>query len=426
MRKKKLAISFIISIFCCLPAQASELCDYKSARCIMHIHTDISTGRRSIESYVKEAQDKGIQGIILTDTDWRRWEYGLPPFRCWIKRTVQEKSVMTFGIEEYLRLLEQLNAKYQDVVIIDGVQTTPFYYWSGSCLTATLTMNNRNKDMLVVGLSDADAYRDMPLIANYRSRFNAYCGDKFTRPYQDLINYVIQKGGLIFWSHPEYEEKALRRRIRLITHPYHWDLLGTFNYTGFAIFWHGYESIGKPKGIWDKILLEYCQARRIAPIWAIGELEEEGLGNVELDDVVNVLYVRDLSRGEILEALREGRFYVAFQPADKTPLVLDEFTLADESGANVAMMGEEASFSGSPIIKINISYEQAADANIIVKLIRNNEIVEEFSGKSRLEIEFKDANLSAGQKYYYRIEVAGQLSSRLISNPIFFRKIFEE
>ena len=46
----------------------------------------------------------------------------------------------------------------------------------------------------------------------------------------------------------------------------------TKGYTGFSIFYEGYKKVGKPGGLWDVILIEYCQGLRKKPIWAIGGL----------------------------------------------------------------------------------------------------------------------------------------------------------
>ncbi|MFH1622845.1 MAG: PHP domain-containing protein [Candidatus Omnitrophota bacterium] len=421
----KVFILFIILLFYCAFASASELSNYEKIKCVIHIHTDISSGQRTLESYVKEAREKGIGAIVVTDEDWRRWEYGLPPFRRLIKKTVQRKSVMTFGIKRYLDLIKDLNEKYSDVVVIEGIQTNPFYYWSGNFLTNTLTLNNRNKDMLVLGFNNADDYNNMPLVTTHKSKYDAYQGDKFTMPYQDLIDYVARKDGLIFWSHPEIEENTVLDRVRLITVPYHGDLVGTYAYTGFAIFWEGYKKVGRPLGIWDRVLSEYCQGKRNTSIWAIGELEEEGLDRVNLKDVVNVVYVKKLDRQQILNALKKGRFYAALNLFDRVPLVLDEFTVSDESGSNFATMGEEVSFAGDPVIKIKITHEQPSDMSIVVKLIRNNKVIEEFKGESKIDIRYIDEGLPSGNKYYYRIDVVDGSSSQLIANPIFFRKIIK-
>ncbi len=418
----RIFIFTIIFLSFSVTASAGELSDYKKVKSIIHIHTVISKDARTLESYVKEAKEKQINAIILTDTDWQRWEYGVPPFRRWIKKVVQERSVMTFGIERYLSLIQDMNEKQDDVVVIDGVQTNPFYYWSGNFLRGTMALNNRNKDMLIIGLGNADYYRDMPLVANHKSRFDTYHGDKFTRPYQDLIDYIIERDGLIFWSHPEFEENTLIKGVRLITVPYHGDLIGTHNYTGFGIFWDGYRKIGKPKGIWDRILTEYCRGRRKSPIWAIGELEEEGMGDKNLDDILNIIYVKNLNRNDILDALKRGRFYVTLKVLDKVPLTLEEFTLSNESGANTATMGEETSFAGDPVIRIRISHEKPIEKDINVRLIRNNEVIKNFSNKSQIELEYRDEELVEDQKYYYRIDVMSQGSSQLISNPIFFKK----
>lgn len=418
----KTFIIFIIFLTYCIPASASELSDYQKIKCIIHIHTDISTGTRSLESYINESKAKGIKAIVLTDTDWNRWEYGLPPFRRILKKVVQKKSVMTFGIKRYLNLIDEMNKKYRDIVIIDGIQTNPFYYWSGNFLEGTLALNNRNKDMLVIGLNNANNYKNMPLMTNRRSKFDAYHGDKFTQPYQDLIDYVIKKDGLIFWSHPEYEENTVKDGITLITVPYCWDLVGTYDYTGFGIFWSGYEKTGKAKGIWDRILTEYCQGRRKTPVWAIGELEEEGVGNVLIDHVVNVLCVKTLNQKQVLSALKKGKFYVTFNIAHRIPLVLEEFTVSDETDTKAATMGEELSSPANPIIKFHISYEQPMGQAITVKLIRNNEIIKEFIDKSQIKIRYKDEGLTKKQLYYYRIDVTDQSGNQLISNPIFFKK----
>ena len=412
----------IIALFCCTSVSASELSDYKSVKCVVHLHTDISNGARPLESYVGEAKDKGIGAIVLTDTDWRRWEFGLPPFRRLIKKVVQKKSIMTFGIKKYLKLIEETNERYKDIIIIDGIQTNPFYYWSGNLFKGTMALNNRNKDMLVIGLGNAGDYENMPSVVNHKSRFDAYHGDKFTRPYQDLIDYVIKRGGLIFWSHPEYEENTIQDGINLITVPYQWDLVGTYDYTGFGIFWEGYREAGKPKGLWDRILTEYCQGKRKSPIWAIGELEEEGSGNKDIDDIVNMVHVKNLSRQQILDALKEGRFYVTLKISYRVPLALKEFTLSDESGAKAATMGEWTSFSDNPVIKISVTHERPTNKDITVRLIRNNEIIKESGGNEPIEIEYKDDALAKDKKYYYRIDVTDDTGNQLVSNPIFFNK----
>jgi hypothetical protein len=410
-------IFLLLSGFCLV--SASELSDYNAVKCVMHLHTNISSGLKTIETYAKEAREENIDVVVLTDQDWIRWEYGLPPFRRLFKKVVQKDSLMTFGIDKYLRAIRESNEKYDDLIIIDGIQTNPFYYWSGNFLKGTLILNNRNKDMLVIGFDDANDYINMPLVTTHKSKFDAYHGDKFTRPYQDLIDYTIKQDGLIFWSHPEFEENTMIDGVRLITAPYQWDLVGTYDYTGFGIFWEGYNKIGKPLGIWDRTLTEYCQGKRDSPVWAIGELEDEGDKN--LDFIVNVLYIKDFNRENVLDALRRGRFYAEFNLSGKTALVLEDFSVCDETGVNTATMGEEASFSGDPVINIKVLQKQPAAGDINVKLIRNNKIIEEFSGKTQLEIEYKDSGLAENQKYYYRVDIIS--GSQIVANPIFFNKI---
>jgi len=326
-------------------------------------------------------------------------------------------------MQKYLNLIEDINQKYKDIIVIGAVETNPFYFWSGNFLKGTLILNNRNKDMLVIGLGNADDYKNMPSVINHNSKFDAYHGDKFTQPYQDLIDYVTEKGGLIFWSHPEYEENVVKNGIRLITAPYEWDLVGTYNYTGFGIFWEGYAKTGRPTGIWDRVLTDYCNGRRKSPVWVIGELEEEGTGDKNLDDVVNVLYVKELNRKQILDSIKRGRFYVTYKEYKRPRLALEEFAVIDGTNSKTAIMGEEVYFSSAPVVKVSISSTSPADRNITVKLIKNNKIIKESCGKSHVEMEYADNDLTAGKKYYYRIDAVDQDNNRLVSNPIFIKKL---
>ena len=173
-------------------------------------------------------------------------------------------------------------------------------------------------------------------------------------------------------------------------------------------------------------MTEYCQGERTVPAWAMGELEEDGSGDKNLTDVVNIIYVKKLDRQQILEALKKGRFYVAINLSNCTPLVLEEFSISDESGTKTAMMSEEVSFAGDPVVNIRISHEKPLDKNITLKLIRNNEIIGEFSAISQIKIDYKDTGLERNKKYYYRIDAESQSGSHLISNPIFFKKISKQ
>jgi hypothetical protein len=108
----------------------------------------------------------GIRGIIFTDHDLSKWEYGLPPLRNLLRKTIEKDSVLKTGPEAYLSRIRELNRKYPGMVAIPGVESTPFYFWSGSPFRNNLTLHNANKHMVIAGLFDAEQYRHLPITGN--------------------------------------------------------------------------------------------------------------------------------------------------------------------------------------------------------------------------------------------------------------------
>jgi len=417
-----ITLIFLLILFSMCNSYSAEENGYIKVRCVIHVHTTVSSGYLTVEGYSKLAKEKGLDAVIITDNALHRYEYGLWPLRRILKKVVEKGSILKYGPKNYLEEIEKANKRYKDIIMIDGAQVTPFYFWTGSVFKANLTLNNRNKDMLIIGLGDAQSYKNLPLVGNRRSKFDQYHGDKFTKPYQDLIDYANQKGALIFWSHPEIEENLSISGVRLITIPYPYDLLGTKDYTGFGVFAEGYNTIGKPLGLWDRLLTEYSLGKKSHPIWAIGELEYGGEEEKILNDTINVLYTKELSREGILDVFKKGRFYVSSKEPHKIHLMLNEFILCDEVSEESVMMGETLTSDGAPLVKIKLSHEKFINEQINVKLIRNNQIIREFNGTGSVDVEFKDEDVKPNDSVYYRIDVVSQDTTRLISNPIFFKR----
>ncbi|MBI3008691.1 MAG: hypothetical protein HYY56_04160, partial [Candidatus Omnitrophica bacterium] len=275
---------------------------------VIHLHTVVSGGTKTVNEYAQMAEERGIGIVIITDHDNSKYEYGIGLKKIF-KKVVEEDSVLKFGIDKYLGLIKHAGEKNPDVMVIDGVESLPFYYWTGSYFKKNLTLNNRDKHMLVIGLDNPEDYKYMPLIANGLARYDQYHGENYVLPYQDLINYVHKKGGLTFWAHPEHEEVVNVKWVRAVTKPYYEDLLRTDGYTGFSVFYEGYNKIGKPGGIWDRVLMEYCSGKRKKPVWAIGELDDHGMGDRDLIDVMTIFLMKGKNHKEVLDALREGRVY---------------------------------------------------------------------------------------------------------------------
>jgi len=504
---------------------------------VIHVHSTISDGKYSLEEIATLAKEKGIKVVIFSDHNLMRWEYGLWPLQNILKKRIEKNSVLRFGAEKYLQEIEKIQKKYPEILLLPGVESAPFYYWSGKHFKHHLTLHNWHKHMLITGLNSVEDYENLPLVSNpnagmwgllksifllwpillvifgiwpmikqrtkkiqfgkqvflVHSRmpklfgaffvvigllflannypykylsYDQYHGDKGVEPYQNLINYVNTKGGVIFWAHPEapnWEKGQEVDGIAVQTPTYENDLLRSENYTGFAVLYEGYKKVGIPGGIWDQILNQYCRGTKEKPIWAIGELDykSEGYLGTYLDSIQNILLIPtnlqeskqetqiNTNIKEVLDCLRKGKFYV-LQKAKDSELVLEKFEI--ETGEGIALMGEEIRGREPPKIRIKIKNGSKEKSLVKINLIRGGEIIKTFEQNSPrtfaqdssatygldehrlptfsqakvrgkpLEIEYIDRNIPAG-KNYYRLDITGPQGEKIISNPIFLAVI---
>ena len=416
-----------------LPSDLPDPLSAGQLKGVIHLQTPISGGQRTVDEYIKLARQHNIDVLILTDHDTQRYEYGLWPFRWLTNRVVEQESVFQFGVTEYLRQIKEANQRQSDVLIIDGVESTPFYYWSGSPFKKNLSLNNRGQHMLVIGLKKSSHYQRLPLVANGYSKYDQYHGDQFDKPCQDLIDYVVARDGVVFWAHPEAKESKKIQGVNVNTLAYPTSLKRTVNYTGFSIFQEGYQKVGRPGGIWDEVLREYCRGLRKKPVWAIGELDD--YGKKRLDSVLTIFLTSKKDQSAIMEALRKGQMYVISTRKNKPVLRLVDFSVSESgpSGRTV-FSGEELTCRNQPTINIKLSYQKVDDrqgennqaaAGVTVKIIRNGRLIKELNQAMPLQVSFQDntfkKNFSPGDRTYYRLDVTDEIGGKLITNPIFVK-----
>ena len=443
---------------------------------VIHVHTSFSSGKYHLEELVDKAKVKGLEVLIPTDHDLVVMEYGLFPLQNLIKKREERKSILQAGPDVYLAEIERLNRSQQDVLILPGAQSSPFYYWSGSPFRKNLTAHDYRKEILLVGLDSAEDYRELPLLHRgfstryvksllprtvillmsfltgvvlalhkgfYRgagffvvlisalllinhhpfqsSRFDPYHGDQGVGPYQEVIDYVSARGGLAFWAHPEsnYSKNGVRIGPVVLKTEHYAETLGdTHKYTGFSAIYGDRSTAANPGGQWDRVLIEYCNGVRDAPVYAIAgaDFHEEKKG-VELDTYRTVFLVKEKRAAAVLDALRTGKTYAVLKPND-AQLELKRFQVSQEGSTGAARSGEELRIRTQPVVDGLISASDGCQYEIRVKLIRSGILWQEFAGRTPLSFRFIDQNPKPG-KSFYRLEVSGRAAGRLISNPIF-------
>ena len=448
---------------------------------VIHIHTTFSSGTYSIDQLVTKAKAEGLGCLILTDHDRVVMEYGLFPFRNLLKVRKKLPSVMSAGADKYLDAISRVNHSQSDVLVIPGVQCSPFYYWSGNPLTGTLTAHDFRKELLLIGMRKAADYRKIPTMYNgpsfrytrallprflffcavfalalmlmrrpggfrragmvlsvigflmmvndlpFRSsRFDPYHGEQGIAPFQEVINYVNQRGGMAFWAHPESNYATAGRQlgpISLRTPHYPEALEKAVNYTGFEAIYGDNITITKPRMLWDQVLLEYCAGLRKRPVWGIAGADfHVESGGDRLDTYQTVFLVRQKSIDDVLAALYHGRCYAVLKK-DGARLSLDRFETRNDKTGAAAIMGETLATTDSPVVDVRLSATDGGKYPVRVTLILQGETVHVFTGNTPFQFQYKPTSREMSGHSYCRLEAEAPRLGQLISNPIFVNSI---
>jgi hypothetical protein len=140
--------------------------DYVQLPAAIHVSTDISDGKLSLEEIAAIARNNGIAVLIPTDRDSMAWEYGIAPLRNILKKRVTEKSVFSYGVKRYFQRIEALKRSYPGLIVIPGLESAPYYYWQGSVFNDDLVIRDWHKHMLVLGLSRPVDLEYLPVLGN--------------------------------------------------------------------------------------------------------------------------------------------------------------------------------------------------------------------------------------------------------------------
>lgn len=453
-----------------------------------HVHTvEFSSGAHTLNELADMARKRGVDVIVLTDHDQIAVSYGIPPFRNLFSLTRSRNSVRKQGAREYLEAVRKAGEENPDVLLVPGLESAPFYYWSGAFLKGTLTAHNWRKHIHVAGLSDPKDIEGLPVLYNgfsmryffrllprflvfagvvllsivliqwggaFRtagrvflvlgllgafdahpfksSLFDPYHGDQGTDPYQEVINYVESRGGMTFWAHPEAhygaQEVGLNRSIggislpkvhmRTDIHPY--DLVQTEDYTGFEALYGDTIHATDPGKEWDRVLLAYCNGTRAKPAWGLCGLDFHRQGQnswSELDRGQTIFWVREKTQAAVLDAMRNGRMYAAFQGGE-TRIRLDSFLLCRETGTGAAVSGETIQTGGNSLrIRLEISLYDGSSIPVKVDLIDSGEVMATLDARTPVRI--SKSFLGTREKGYVRAMVRAK-RYRIVTNPIFY------
>jgi hypothetical protein len=436
------------------------------------LRSTFSDGTHSIEELVQMAESRGFKVVFINDHDRIALSYGIPPFRRIIRYKKEFPSIMTHGPEKFLKEIERLSQKFPNVIIIPGCISSAYYYWTGSWLRKNLTVHEYDRRMLIFNFTKPEDYSFIPSPYNklslrytkellpglvmfliplfigfiltrwkglyrwmgifliifstlaiidynpFRScRFSVYKTGHGIAPFQELIDYVNERGGLCFWNYPE-QKSGIRKYgpIRVNTPPYPQVLHQSRNYTGFAAIYGENVTVTDPGREWDRALNEYCRGERRKPAWGIStaDFHTDGDSVRRLGAYPTTFLVKEFSKRGVLEAMERGRMYCSLGKENVWPK-LDYFNVLGNAGEK-AFMGDTWSTARYPVIKFRVSYGTERPIPMKILLIRGGKVLHTFKGITPMEIEYTDDKIPSNKKTYYRLIDS---KKHLTSNPIF-------
>ena len=464
----------LVSVIFCIRSGLGE--DYQQVAGLIDLRTTYSDGAHDLDFLIDLAKKRGFEVLFINDHDRMTLEYGIFPLRNIIRKKEELPSINSRGAEGYLEGIKLAAQQHPEIILIPGSETAPFYYWTGSPFKDNLTAHNWERHLLVMGLENVQDYKDLPILHNgfstlhFRqllplsivfmvlmllgfilawkrgylrilgivilvnaslmliefhpfksSIYDQYSGDQGYLPYQELIDYVRDRGGATFWTHPEASAGANARKgpITVKTPPHPEALLMTKGYTGFGTIYGTWITTTEPGMEWDRALLEYCRGERDIPAWGIStaDYHEEGLGGEKLGNFPTVFLVGEKTGEEVLQALKHGRMYACRTGENFQRFELNDFSISDSNTNNRLSMGETIELKDKPEIRLSVSSSDQSAHNVDVRVIRSGELIKTISKTTPFVVDFKDDYFNPGELIYYRLDIPG----KLVSNPIFVK-----
>lgn len=259
--------------------------------------------------------------------------------------------------------------------------------------------------------------------------FSLYDDQLRERPYQALIDTAVQRGGAVVWSMPEAVDFNVHPygplgSVTVKTDPYPLSLLQTTGYTGFGGVYQDTRTITEPGALWDQLLLQYLGGLRTVMPSVFGEIAFHRVdqARIELDQVLNIVTVKERTVAGLVDAIKEGRLLYALSKGGRPfGLRLDIFQVEMSDGARAAAAGQPLARSGAePLaVRIAVTATDRGTHPVQVTIIRSGTVLEHMTGTTPFHQRVVDSSVPAGAAAYYRVDVRGD--GEILSNPIFVK-----
>jgi len=473
----RFAISTVLLAGVVLVASAPANAKYLQLDGIADIKTIYSRGCANVQDTADMAKQAGIDIVIYNDRARDSIQYGVFPLKRILKKTSERSSILTTSPDVYLSNINEKNKQFRETLLIPGTDVSPFYYWTGSVFKKNLTAHNWDKRLSILGLNQGEDFEQIPILdSNFSKRytgkllnavigfgflmvvtavmifknyyrkvtiplailftllifnnhpfrsslFDQYHGDQGIKPYQEVIDFAVSKGAMVFWNDLDaVNGKRKWGTIELDTQSHPEDLVLSRNYTGFQAVADEPVSVIEPGNVWDHVLMEYLGGARNQPVWGYGANAFECAGETGpiFGATRTVFLIREKTRSAVMDAIRKGRMYSVRQPGPQR-LSLDEFTVKDVETGKKATLGEQLVSTDFPEIAFKIHSTGGKEKRARIFLIRNGKVIKRESVVLPYELKWVDSQVDMSQPAYYRLNVVVSPVDHLVANPIFVK-----
>ena len=116
---------------------------------VLHVHTTASSGAMQPAQIARAAREAGIDILLLTENFGYRFRYGPALIRRFVEATQSTPMLEDFGIDAYLAELRRVQETNPSPLLFVGIETPPYYYWTGSLLGGDLVLHDMQRNLLV-------------------------------------------------------------------------------------------------------------------------------------------------------------------------------------------------------------------------------------------------------------------------------------
>jgi hypothetical protein len=444
---------------------------------VADVKTKYSSGCANVQETATMAEQAGLDIVIFNDQVRNSIQYGIFPLKRIIKKVNEGPSILSTSSNVYLSNIRDKNKQFRESLLIPGADVSPFYYWTGNVFKKNLVAHNWDKRLSIIGLKSGVDFEQLPILDSnfstkyaiklqnsvfgyglllaialsmffkgyYRkvalplavffvllifnnhpfrsSLFDQYHGERGVTPYQEVIDYAISKGAMVFWDDVEaVNGKRQWGTIQLDTQPHPEDLVLSRNYTGFQAVADQPVSLTEPGNVWDHVLMQYVHGERKHPVWGYGanDFHCAGESGPILGAVRTIFLVREKQQDAVMDAMRTGRMYAVRQPGPHR-LSLDEFVVKDLDSGKKATLGEQLVSTTFPEISLKIHSTDGNEKRAKVFLIRNGNVIKRESVVLPYELKMIDSKVDMSGPAYYRLNVIASPVDHLVSNPVFVK-----